>query len=106
MGVLQNCQQEERCHKIGDRLLVGHGAQSWASRSGLLGQEASCLGKAMVQRHQAPLEFDEATVVVHQSPPKKCKEGEIGGWSWCRYAKTVACSYGFHWQDAHPVALA
>jgi hypothetical protein len=42
----------------------------------LWGQEASYLGKAMMQRHQAPLQFDEATVVVHQSPPKIAKKGE------------------------------
>ena len=61
--------------KIGDRLLVGSWRPELGLGSGLWGQEASCLGKAMVQRHQVPLQFDEATVVVHQSPPKNAKKG-------------------------------
>jgi hypothetical protein len=40
-------------------------------RSGFWSQEASCLGKVVLQRHQARPQFDEATVDVHQSPPKK-----------------------------------
>lgn len=62
--------------KFGDQLLAGYGAQGWTFRSDLWGQEASCLGNAMVQRHEAPLQFDEATMVVHQIPSKKCKEGK------------------------------
>lgn len=60
--------------KFGDQLLADHGAQWLDLRSDLWGREASCLGKAMVQRHQTPLQFDETTVVVHQSPPKNARK--------------------------------
>jgi hypothetical protein len=43
----------------------------------------------MVQRHQTPPQFDEATVVVHQSPPKNAKGNRRMELSWCQYAKMV-----------------
>jgi hypothetical protein len=60
----------------------------------------------MVQRHQAPLQFDEATVVVHQSPPKKMqRRGKRRMELVVNMPRRWLAATDFIWQDAHPVAL-
>jgi hypothetical protein len=52
---------------------------------------------------KAPLEFDEATVVVHQSPPEEiCKEGKQDDGVGVDMPRQWLRSYALHWQDAQP----
>jgi hypothetical protein len=54
---------------------------------------------------KTPLEFDEATVVVHQSPSEEICKGKQDDGVGVDMPRQWLRSYALHWQDAHPVAL-
>jgi hypothetical protein len=88
--------------KIGDRPLVGHDAQSWAFVAVCGAKKLHILERPWCKdiKHRCSLmKLPWLFINPLQKNAKKGKEEDGVG---CQYAKTVACSYGFHLAGCSP----
>jgi hypothetical protein len=68
--------------KIGDRPLVGHDAQSWAFVAVCGAKKLHILERPWCKDIKHRCSLMKLPWLFINPLQKKCKEGEIGGWSW------------------------